>query len=178
MRRPSEPPVSFRAELGLIPPAAWVAAGLLLLVFYGLLMPVMLHGIEGEEGAPLLIGIGGFLGIFYAIWLLLICYTNVDAGRRGMGRLAPTLLVALAPLLGFIAYILFRKPVTRRCPACGESMFPELVYCSSCGTQMEPACPSCHAKVDPAWAHCGSCGTDLLAQTLKAEGPPKIPSIS
>jgi hypothetical protein len=133
-------------------------------------MPFFLAGAI-EEGP--VTAILTFAGVFYAIWLLLVCYTNVDAGRRGMGRTLPTLLVAVAPFLGFVAYVLVRKPVSRPCPTCGARVSPEFVFCSACGRQMEPACSSCHAQVVPGWAHCPSCGTALNAENRVA--PPSSP---
>ena len=173
----SDPPVSLRSELRLIHPAAWLATGFLLLFWYGLVMPFFLHEAVAEGPVAAILA---FAGVFYALWLLLVCYTNVDAGRRGMGRILPTLLVAVAPFLGFVAYVLVRKPVSRPCPACGARVRPEFVFCSACGQQMEPACPSCHAQVSAGWAHCPSCGAALNVESRVAappasSAPPSIP---
>ncbi|MCI0655997.1 MAG: zinc ribbon domain-containing protein [Acidobacteria bacterium] len=169
----SDPPVSLRSELRLIHPAAWLSAGFLLLFWYGLVMPFFMREVQDARE---LTGIIAFVGFFDAIWLLLVCYTNVDAGRRGMGRTLPTLLVAVVPFLGFVAYLLVRKPVSRPCPACGARVRPEFVFCPGCGQQMEPACPSCHAQVAPGWAHCPSCGV-FLKSGIQA-GAPRFPPSS
>jgi|GEM_PF-2600672 len=167
----ADPPVSLRSEMRVIHPAAWLAAGFLLLIWFGLVMPFFMNEVQDARE---LTGIIAFVGFFDAIWLLLVCYTNVDAGRRGMGRTLPTLLVAVVPFLGFVTYVMVRKPVSRPCPACGARIKPEFVFCSACGQQMEPACPSCKAQVVPGWAHCPSCGVPLNAP-IRANTPPSTP---
>ena len=42
----SDPPPSLRSELRLIHPAAWLAAGFLLLFWYGLLMPFFMNEVQ------------------------------------------------------------------------------------------------------------------------------------
>jgi len=56
------------------------------------------------------------------------------------------------------------------CPACGAGVTPELRFCLSCGTALEPGCGTCGAPIVPSARFCGQCGTRI------ADGPPPSPS--
>jgi hypothetical protein len=56
---------------------------------------------------------------------LLIGYVNADAGRRGMSRVAWTLLAIFIPhALGIVLYFVLRKPRIATCPQCANAMQP------------------------------------------------------
>jgi hypothetical protein len=109
---------------------------------------------------PLAIAGGTILGCY----ILLIGYVNRDAGRRGMSRLAWTLLAILIPnALGIVLYFVLRKPRIASCPQCGAPLEPGFGFCPGCRYRLNPVCPKCHRAVHAGNKFCPYCGGDLGA---------------
>lgn len=50
-----------------------------------------------------------------------------------------------------------------QCPNCGETVDPDMQFCSSCGTELDAgsSCPGCNADIRGDEAFCPSCGMEL-----------------
>lgn len=107
---------------------------------------------------------GGLLaGVVLACYVLLIGYINRDAGRRGMNRLAWTLLAIFIPnALGIILYFLLRNPLAMHCSKCGTTVNAGFSYCPRCGTDLGLNCSRCHHGIRPGDMFCCNCGNSLL----------------
>jgi len=151
---------TLKAELGIIPLAAWALAGLFLLVWLTVVVPLSLGAAE-----PPLWPLGGllvFAGVVLSLWVLMVFYVNADAKRRQMNRLLWTLLVIFIPnAIGFIIYFLLRKPIAHPCPKCRAPLQAEFVFCPACGLELAPKCPACHKAVESGWLSCAFCGAKL-----------------
>ena len=156
---------TLKAELKVIPAAAWVVMGVVLLLWYALAIPLLLQVAPPKPGEPplwLLRGLLALAGVILAVWVLMVFYVNADARRRQMNRTLWTLLVIFIPnAIGFIVYFLLRQPVAQACAKCGASVRPGFVFCPVCGVALSPTCPSCHQPVEPGWAACAFCGSKL-----------------
>lgn len=157
---------TLKAELKIIPTVGWAVAGIVLLLWLVLVIPLIVQE-EQKKGQPemplwglhaLLI----FAGVVCSIWLLMIFYVNADAGRRQMNRLLWTLLVIFIPnAIGFIVYFLMRQPIARPCSKCGTQLRADYAYCPACGQVVAPTCPACHRPVETSWSACAFCGVKL-----------------
>ncbi len=155
---------TLKAELGIIPPAAWVVAGAFLLFWLLIMIPLFLSGAPkpGEPPTLVFVGLLSFAGLVLGLWVLMVFYVNADAKRRQMNRLLWTLLVIFIPnAIGFIVYFLLRKPIAHPCPKCRAPLNPDFVFCPSCGFELAPKCPSCHKAVESGWVACAFCGAKL-----------------
>jgi hypothetical protein len=102
---------------------------------------------------PMALGGGTFLGCYYI---------NHDAGRRGMSRLAWTLLAIFIPnALGIVLYFVLRKPRIAHCPQCNAQLDPGFGFCPQCRYRVSPVCPHCQRTVHPGNKFCPYCGNDL-----------------
>ncbi|MGA2859498.1 MAG: zinc ribbon domain-containing protein [Candidatus Sulfotelmatobacter sp.] len=119
---------------------------------------------------PLAIVGGTALGCY----ILLIGYVNRDAGRRGMSRLAWTLLAIFIPnALGIVLYFVLRKPRIATCPQCGTSLEPGFGFCPGCRYRLNPVCLNCQRPVHAGDKFCPYCGSDLGAganEVVRAAG--------
>lgn len=156
---------TLKAELKFIPAAAWAVAGVVLLLWFAVAVPLILGTVRPGPGEPpvwLLGAILAFAGIVLGIWVAMIFYVNADAGRREMNRLLWTLIVIFVPnAIGFIVYFLLRRPIASLCPKCRALVQPDFVYCPACGQALAPSCPACHRSVETGWASCAYCGVKL-----------------
>jgi hypothetical protein len=101
-------------------------------------------------------------GTFVACYFLLIGYVNSDAGRRGMSRLAWTLLAIFIPnALGIVLYFVLRKPRIAHCPQCSARLDPGFGFCPQCRYRISPVCPHCQRTAQPGNKFCPYCGSDL-----------------
>ena len=156
---------TFKSELKIIPPAAWLVAGLFMLFWFLLALPLILGSAKHQPGQPpvaVLVGLLIFAGVVLSLWVLMVFYVNADARRRQMNRLLWTLLVIFIPnAIGFIVYFLLRKPIARPCPKCQAALSPEFLFCPKCGQELAAKCPSCNHAVETGWVACAFCGARL-----------------
>jgi hypothetical protein len=125
------------------------------------------------------------LGVAALVWLGLAYRTSRDAGRRiADRRLAGTAaLLGLVPVLGPLAYLLFRPPETLaeirarelevgalearlrqrrpRCPVCRADVGPAYLVCPVCTTPLRRPCAECEAPLEPLWQACPYCTTPV-----------------
>lgn len=157
--------ITLKNELKVIPAVAWVVAGVVMLLWFGLVVPLVLGAVRAKPDHPpiwFLHGLLAFAGVIIGLWVLMIFYVNADAGRRQMNRLLWTLLVIFIPnAIGFIVYFLLRQPIGQPCPKCRALLRPDFAFCFACGQEMTRACPACHRPVEPGWANCAFCGAKL-----------------
>ncbi len=156
---------TFKSELKVIPPAAWLLAGLVMLFWFVVALPLILSSAESKPGEPpvaVLAGLLTFAGVLLSAWVLMVFYVNADARRRQMNRLLWTLLVIFIPnAIGFIIYFLLRKPIVRPCPKCRTPLRPEFVFCPACGLEIAAKCAACNRAVESGWVSCAYCGAKL-----------------
>jgi hypothetical protein len=156
---------TFKAELRIIPPVAWLVAGLFLLFWFLVPMPFFYGSARPGPGEPplwILATLLSFAGVMLSLWVLMVFYVNADAKRRQMSRLLWTLLVIFIPnAIGFIVYFLLRKPIARPCPKCQAALNPEFLFCPKCGQELAAKCPGCSQAVESGWAACAFCGAKL-----------------
>lgn len=150
-----------------------VAGALLLLAWGGLIFLytsrlLMFSEAEDRHLAPLafLLFISVFLIGILATWVGLCFYVYHDSAQRGMNRVLWTLVAIFTPnLLGFVVYLILRKPLLQQCPGCSRRLEPQWAYCTNCGTPLKRKCPACQAVVLEYQKFCGVCGTSVqLAQ--------------
>jgi RNA polymerase subunit RPABC4/transcription elongation factor Spt4 len=162
----------FSDELRLIPGWAWVLAGIGFVAAQVVFDFVM----ASDPKAPPLwgrvlmaIGAGSFLGCY----LLLIGYINRDAGRRGMSRLAWTLLAVFVPNgLGIILYFILRQALPNLCQKCGARVQAGYGYCPHCGESLTPRCPHCQHALHSGDSFCPYCGKRVDAATETSTSQP------
>ncbi|MFQ5696064.1 MAG: zinc ribbon domain-containing protein, partial [Terriglobia bacterium] len=152
-------------ELKIISPAGWTVAGLVLLLWFAVVAPLILGTVRPKAGEPpawVLGAILAFAGLILGIWVAMIFYVNADARRRQMNVVLWTLLVIFIPnALGFLLYFLLRQPVAGTCPKCGAVTRPEYAYCPACRELLTKTCPECHRGVERGWTACAFCGAKL-----------------
>ena len=151
-----------KREMGVIPGWAYVLAALIFVT-----IPFVFLTFVSGFGP----GVGGrFFRILFpivpatilAFLVLMIGYVNRDAGRRGMNRLAWTLIVIFVPnAIGFIIYFLMRNPLRTNCPKCGTVSNMGINYCPSCRYNFHPTCPQCKTAVRTSDTFCANCGVQL-----------------
>jgi hypothetical protein len=111
---------------------------------------------------PVLVPLAIVGGTLIACYILLIGYVNRDAGRRGMSRLAWTLLAIFIPhALGIVLYFVLRQPRTANCPQCSAVVEPGFGFCPRCRCRLNAICPQCQRGVNAADKFCPYCGGDL-----------------
>lgn len=155
----------FSDELRLIPAWAWILAGIGFVAAHVVFDFVM----ATDPKAPPLwgrilmaFGAGTILGCY----LLLIGYINQDAGRRGMSRLAWTLLAVFVPNgLGIILYFILRQALPTLCQKCGARVQAGYSYCPHCGESLAAQCQHCHHALHPGDVFCPYCGKQVTASS-------------
>ena len=162
----------FADELRRVPAWAWVSAGIAFVAVHVVFIWLMAH----DPKAPALwvrilmaIGAGSLLGCYF----LLIGYINQDAGRRGMSRLAWTLLAVFVPNgLGIILYFILRQPLSCACPQCSNIVQKGFNFCPRCNYKLGASCPQCQRVIGISDAYCPYCGTSLRNPAGPAPGLP------
>jgi hypothetical protein len=161
----------FKAELGVIPGAAWAIA---VLAYLGLACGLVIAmNYKPQDWANWndvqKILFAALIPIFIFLYVLLIGYVCGDAKRRGMRYVVWTLLAIFIPnALGIILYFLLRDPLPSTCPECSIVVGGTYAFCPKCGTTLNPACPNCHRAVDRTWSNCAYCGSKLGATSEPA----------
>jgi Phospholipase_D-nuclease N-terminal len=148
----------FVDELRLIPTWAWILAGIGFIAAHIVFYLVMAHD---PKAPPLwargLMALGA--GSVFGCYCLLIGYINRDAGRRGMSRLAWTLLAVFVPNgLGIILYFILRQALPCLCRRCCAQVQAGYSYCPHCGENLTPQCPHCHHAIHRGDVFCPFCG--------------------
>jgi hypothetical protein len=82
----------------------------------------------------LAIGFGTVLGLFAGMMLMALGYVYGDAQQRGMPAFVWLLVALLMPgFLGFVLYLLLRKPFVEPCLQCGKATADDDSFCRWCG---------------------------------------------
>jgi RNA polymerase subunit RPABC4/transcription elongation factor Spt4 len=166
----------FSDELRLIPRWAWALAGIGFVAAHIVFDFVM----ASDPKAPPLwgrvlmaFGAGSVLGCY----LLLIGYINRDAGRRGMSRLAWTLLAAFVPNgLGIILYFILRQALPNLCQKCSSRVQAGYSYCPHCGESLTPQCPHCHHALHSGDSFCPYCGKPVQSDGSSTTAQQELPT--
>jgi len=163
MSAKNEPSTRFTDELRIISPWTYIVA---FLIFALVMAGVAFAILNDNSGAPFsliaLAPLGLVAGTAMACYCLLIGYINRDAGRRGMSRLAWTLVAVLVPYaLGIVLYFVLRKPRVQSCPQCNTAIEPSFGFCPSCRYRLTPVCPHCQRGVQAGDKFCPFCGGQL-----------------
>ena len=163
---------SLRNELKIIHPAGWWIALAPLVFWVAYAAPRLAQTASdrpGELRVSLAMILFSLLALLLLVFFLLVFYVNADAKRRGMNRLAWTLLVIFVPqLIGFIIYFFLRKPILQSCPKCSVNVQGEFAFCPSCGERLSESCPACKRLIESGWARCAYCGAGLRGEVLNA----------
>ena len=162
----------FMDEVRIISPWAYLFAGFPFVVAFG---AVVFATLSGNPPFPLagMVALAILGGTIVGCLILLIGYINVDAGRRGMSRLAWTLLAIFIPkALGIVLYFVLRKPLIATCPQCGNAVQPGFAFCPRCSYKLSPSCPQCQRVVGGNDVYCPYCAAALRNQAAPATGAP------
>jgi RNA polymerase subunit RPABC4/transcription elongation factor Spt4 len=161
MQLKNETRTGLTAEIRIVPPWAWVLAGIAFLAaqgFFNIALPRHLHA-PPAWARPLL---GLLAGTAAACYLLFIGYINRDAKRRAMSPTLWTIVVILIPnALGLLLYFVLRQPLRGACPQCGHAIQPGFNFCPLCSCKLAPSCPQCQRLVAVNDVYCPYCGTSL-----------------
>jgi len=162
----NQTPTRFMDEVHIISPWAYAVASLGFVAAGGAVVYSTLTNKVHSHfyTLPVLVPLAIAAGTAIACYILLIGYINADSGRRGMSRLAWTLMAIFIPnALGIVLYFVLRKPRTPNCPQCGTPVEPGFAFCPRCRYSLNPACPQCQRSVHPGDKFCPYCGRDLGA---------------
>jgi len=168
-----ETPTRFRDEVRIIPQVAYIIAAIAFLLPWA----AVTYALTVKIGAPpmpvaLMLPVALLGGTVLACFVLLIGYINADAGRRGMSRLAWTLLAIFIPnALGIVLYFVLRKPRTPLCPQCAAGVEPGFGFCPRCRYVLTPVCPQCRRSIHDSDKFCPYCGSDLAGVVAQAQKP-------
>jgi Double zinc ribbon len=144
-----------------IPLGGWIAAGIVFLL--GFLILSLVFNVRENRAPPPVRYIGPIvMPLFFAGYALLIGYVYGDARRRGMRYVMWTLLaIFLFNGIGIILYFILREPLLVYCSRCGSGVQPSHAFCPRCGAGVQPACQGCHRTIQQGWTHCAWCGNQL-----------------
>lgn len=157
----NETSTRFMDEIRVISPWAYV---FVMLGFLAAFAAVVFANASRNPPFPLpaMVAMAILGGTIIGCYFLLIGYINHDAGRRGMSRLAWTLLAMLIPnALGIVLYFVLRKPRIASCPQCGNAVQPGFNFCPRCSCKLSPSCPQCQRLVGASDVYCPYCGTAM-----------------
>ncbi|MGH9504107.1 MAG: zinc ribbon domain-containing protein [Terriglobales bacterium] len=164
----------FMDEVRIISPWAFAIASL---GYVAATAAAVFAGLTNKTGdrfytLPVLLPLALAGGTVIAGYILLIGYINRDAGRRGMSRLAWTLLAILIPHgLGIVLYFVLRKPRTLNCAQCHAIVEPGFGFCPRCRSRLNAICPHCQRGVNASDRFCPYCGGDLAAGVNSVSAP-------
>jgi len=116
------------------------------------------------------------------LWLAVVVWAFRDIrarSRSGWGALFTVLLVALAPIVGLVVYLLLRPRETLNdaydraleqeallqqieerpvCPTCSRPTQANWFLCPTCHTHLRQPCPVCQSPLELHWDICPYCG--------------------
>jgi|ERR1700733_4699799 len=160
----NESSTRFMDEARIISPWAFVSA----LIGFAAMVAIIVFAGQSDKNAPpmpVMVLLGIVAGIAIGCYILLIGYVNQDAGRRGMSRVAWTLLAIFIPnALGVVLYFILRKPRIENCPQCNAIVEPGFGFCPRCRYRLSPVCPQCQRSLHPNDKFCPYCGNDIAAR--------------
>jgi RNA polymerase subunit RPABC4/transcription elongation factor Spt4 len=162
----------FMDEVRIISPWAYAIAVLPILVGFA---AVAFATLSGNPPMPFaaMVALALVGGSLLGCCILLIGYVNRDAGRRGMSRLAWTLLAIFIPnALGVVLYFVLRKPRIAICPQCETAVKPGFSFCPRCSYKLSPSCPQCQRVVGGNDVYCPYCAAALRPQAVPAASVP------
>lgn len=129
---------------------------------------------------PIILGITGGLLVLFWLALVVWAYRDIRLRSRSFGAaLLTVLLVALAPLIGVVIYLLLRPRETLMdaydraleqeallqqidhqpiCPTCALQVQPNWFLCPACHTHLRQPCPVCNSPLEMHWDICPYCG--------------------
>jgi ribosomal protein L34E len=168
----NETSTRFMDEVRIISPWAYAFA---ILPFLAAAAAVVYATLSGNPPMPLaaMVALSIVGGTILGCYILLIGYVNRDAGRRGMSRLAWTLLAIFIPnALGVVLYFVLRKPRIATCPQCGKAVEPGFSFCPRCSYKLSPSCPQCQRAVGGNDLYCPYCAASLRSQAVPAASVP------
>jgi RNA polymerase subunit RPABC4/transcription elongation factor Spt4 len=171
MQVKNETQTGLAAEIKIVPPWAWVLAGIVFLAaqwFFNFAVARQSNP-PPEWCRPLL---GLLAGIGGGCYVLFIGYVNRDAKRRGMSRALWTIVACIIPnALGILLYFILRQPLSGACPQCGNAVQTGFNFCPRCNYKLSPNCPQCQRLVGVNDVYCPYCGT-----SLRSQAPPASPT--
>jgi RNA polymerase subunit RPABC4/transcription elongation factor Spt4 len=166
----NETSTRFMDEIRIISPWAFFFATL---PYFAAIAAMVYATLSGKPPMPLaeMVAAGVLGGTVLACYILLIGYVNRDAGRRGMNRLAWTLLAIFIPnALGIVLYFVLRTPRIASCPQCGHAVQTGFNFCPRCSHKVSPSCAQCQRVVGVSDVYCPYCGVALRDQAVPATG--------
>ena len=170
----NETSTRFIDEVRIVSPWAYVFAALGFLLSVTAAVYATLTG-TSPFPLPFLVLLTIFAGALMACYVLLIGYINVDAGRRGMSRLAWTLIAIFIPhALGIVLYFVLRKPRTLTCSQCAAAVEPGFGFCPECRARLQAVCPHCQRGVNAATKFCPYCGGDPANRSTTPSNPVSV----
>ena len=146
---------------------------------------------------PLALGISG--GLVLILWLAVVVWAFRDIrarSRSGWGALFTVLLVALAPIIGLVVYLLLRPRETLNdaydraleqeallqqieerpvCPTCSRPTQANWFLCPTCHTHLRQPCPVCQSPLELHWDICPYCGYLFLDEATPDDAAAFIP---
>ncbi len=143
------------------------------IIFWGILLIIFWLGVIyfyitkeiSKENIFVIIGISFalYIGILIAhTYALALSYVLEDAKLRSMPPTLWFLVCLLVPyLLGFVLYLLVRKPLPLICPKCYQPAPGFSKYCPNCGYLLRTSCPKCDSPVPEKANFCPQCGSSL-----------------
>jgi RNA polymerase subunit RPABC4/transcription elongation factor Spt4 len=173
-----EPSASFMDEISALSPVVYVIACVPYVIAAAAVIFAKFTNNSGDRfhTLPVMIPLAILGATALAAYVLLIGYINRDAGRRGMSRLAWTLLAVCIPnALGIVLYFVLRKPRIPRCPQCDSAVESGFGFCPRCRFNLSPVCPQCQRSVHEGDKFCPFCGKEFGGTALP---PVPIPSQS
>jgi hypothetical protein len=149
------------AEIKIVPPWAWMLAGI---GFMGTQFAFNIVLARQPDAPPAwarpLLGL--LLGLVVGCYLLFLGYINRDAKRRGMSPILWTIVAILIPNgLGIILYFVLRQPLQSACPQCGNAVQTGFSFCPRCSCKLSPSCPQCQRVIGASDVYCPYCGTSV-----------------
>ncbi len=145
-----------------------------------------------QDCLPIVLSVSGGLLLLFWLALVIWAYRDIRLRSRSFGAaLLTVLLVALAPLIGLVIYLLLRPRETLldaydraleqeallqqieqqpACPTCSLPVRPNWFLCPACHTHLRQPCPACNSPLELHWDICPYCGYLFPAAEQPADG--------
>jgi RNA polymerase subunit RPABC4/transcription elongation factor Spt4 len=107
-------------------------------------------------------------------WLLAPVWVFLDARKRQNQPLPWAVLVLLTNIVGLIVYWIVQTQSVKVnpalvCPACGNAVHKNHLYCPWCAAPLVKACKNCGKTLEKEWVACPWCGTETLRDVQGSE---------